>query len=184
MLTGATAHRIAHCTYFRGACADLDEETLLDVAVADGGTGSAVGVDYVGGVRPQPAPFVCLLLRMQQLGIGASDDSSLAVLRAYLEQREFVYVRLLAAVHARVALRSGALVYRLLDPLYADYRRVRVRAADGTVTEEHVDEFIDRLLRAQPGEEVLDGVRVPFLASRYALEAAGELAERSSPESA
>lgn len=39
-------------------------------------------------------------------------------------------------------------VYQYLEPLYNDYRRIRLRTAEGAFTLTHVDELVDQMLRS------------------------------------
>lgn len=67
-------------------------------------------------------------------------------------------------------------IYEYLEPLYADYRRLRRRTREGKLVYTHVDVFIDELLHA---ERVCD-VILPHLLPRRALEEDGRLEPRVS----
>ena len=84
-------------------------------------------------------------------------------------------------------------VYRILEPLYNDYRKLRIRFMTGLILEicsreellttligdfilSHVDEFIDELL----SDERSCGLTLPRLMKRQVLEDRGELGPRQS----
>ena len=54
-------------------------------------------------------------------------------------------------------------VYQYLEPLYNDYRRVRLRTEEGHFTLTHVDELVDEMLR----NEYLFDIALPRVPNRY-----------------
>ena len=54
----------------------------------------------------------------------------------------------------------------VLEPLYADYRRVNFREISGQFTQIHIDEVVDHLLRDERFCEVM----LPRVQKRYVLE--------------
>ena len=54
-------------------------------------------------------------------------------------------------------------VYQYLEPLYNDYRRVRLRTADGHFALTHVDELVDEMLR----NEYLFDIALPRVPNRW-----------------
>ena len=56
-------------------------------------------------------------------------------------------------------------VYQYLEPLYNDYRRIRLRNAEGHFTLTHVDELVDEMLR----NEYLFDIALPRVPNRYCL---------------
>ncbi len=67
-------------------------------------------------------------------------------------------------------------VYSVLEPLYADYRRLAFRKDDGLFEILHMDEFIDHLLR----DEIYCEVTLPRISKRHVLEEEGLLDPRVS----
>jgi len=57
-------------------------------------------------------------------------------------------------------------VYRVLEPLYSDYRRIAFRGISGKFEILHMDEFIDKLLR----EDNFCEVTLPRISKRHVLE--------------
>lgn len=87
----------------------------------------------------------------------------------------FSYMRCLGAFYLRLTGKHKD-IYDYLEPLYADYRRLRRRTREGKLVYTHVDVFIDELLHA---ERVCD-VILPHLLPRRALEEDGRLEPRMS----
>lgn len=54
-------------------------------------------------------------------------------------------------------------VYQYLEPLYNDYRRIRLQNAEGHFTLTHVDELVDEMLR----NEYLFDIALPRVPNRY-----------------
>lgn len=67
-------------------------------------------------------------------------------------------------------------IYQYLEPLYNDYRKLRVRNEDGTYALSHVDEVVDLLLRC----DTLFDTSLPRLPYRQHLEQQGMLEARVS----
>ncbi len=53
-------------------------------------------------------------------------------------------------------------VYQYLEPLYNDYRKLRLRTGEGTYTLGHVDELVDDMLQ----KDYLLDIALPFLPAR------------------
>ena len=53
-------------------------------------------------------------------------------------------------------------VYQYLEPLYNDYRKLRLRNADGSFALAHMDEIVDELLR----NDYLFDIALPRIPSR------------------
>ena len=62
-------------------------------------------------------------------------------------------------------------IYLVLEPLYADYRRVNYRDTSGQFRQMHIDEIVDHLLRDDRFCEVM----LPRMQKRYVLEQNGLL---------
>ena len=128
--------RIYDSAYWKEQCFGLNAETLVD---------KAIELVYIGGVygaHHLPTPFICLLLRM--LAIQPADE----IIRELIQNEEYKYVRVLGAFYLRLTGRPMD-IYKILEPLYVDYRKLKRRLKDGGYDIIHVDELIDELLHAQ-----------------------------------
>lgn len=142
------------------ACATLGDttaETLID---------KALEVQYVGatyGAAGKPTPFICLVLKMLQI------SPELEIAREFLMAGDLKYLRAIAAFYVRLVAPAPT-VYMALEPLYNDFRKLRVRGMGGwSIT--HMDELIHTLLT----ESSCFGVALPKLPAREVLEQAGKL---------
>jgi pre-mRNA-splicing factor 38A len=151
-------------TYWKESCFGLTAETLVD---------KAVGLKYIGGTfagNLQPTEFLCLLLKMLQL------QPEEEIVNEFITNEDFKYLRILGCMYMRMVGKSEE-IYKTLEPLYNDYRKVIFRSSQGTGWEVlHIDEFIDQLLN----EELVCGVAMPFLQPRMKLEDLGLLPPRES----
>jgi pre-mRNA-splicing factor 38A len=157
-----TRLKIFNAAYWKQFCFGLTAETMLD---------RAVELKFYGGMyggSGRPSPFVCLLLKMLQL------KPDMDVVTEYIFNEDFKYLRLLGAMYLRLT-GTAEHVYRVLEPLYTDYRQVAFRAASGWEIR-HVDEFIDDLLT----QELVCDITLPYLLPRHVLEQRGVLQPRSS----
>lgn len=153
-----TRERIYASLYWKEQCFGLTAETVLD---------RALELDSVGGcygAQQKPSEFLCLLLKLLQL------QPSEAILQAYLEAEEHKYLRVLVALYCRYVFPSSQ-VYRTLEPLLNDFRRIRVRQRDGTFTLKRLDELGWKMLREEKWFEQV----MPRLVKRQVLEDSGEL---------
>jgi pre-mRNA-splicing factor 38A len=155
--------RIYDSPYWKEQCFALNAETLVDKAVELTAIGGVYGAHHV------PTPFVCLLLRM--LAIQPAD----AIVDEFVRNADYKYVRVLGAFYVRLTGRAVD-VYRALEPLYADYRKLRRRRTDGGYDLSHVDEVVDELLRAQRCCDIT----LPALLKREVLEQTRQLGPRPS----
>ena len=169
--------RIYDTVYWKQHCFGLTAASLLDQASqlrsVGGGGGSAVS----GGAGP-PSRFICLVLKLLQL------QPDREVVLEYINQEGSKYVRLLGAFYLRLTARPAD-VYRDLEPLLMDKRRVRARvsasassavgvstgASNATYALTHVDELVDAMLCTP----YLFDVALPRLPPRATLQAAGAL---------
>ena len=67
------------------------------------------------------------------------------IVREYIRNPDHKYLRLLGAFYLRLTGRPAD-IFRYLEPLYNDFRRVRVKRPDGCFALSHVDEFVDELI--------------------------------------
>jgi len=92
----------------------------------------------------------------------------------FIRNEDYTYVRLLGAFYLRL-IGKPTEIFKYLEPLYNDYRKIRKRTETSFVYI-HVDEFIDELLR----EEYSCDIALPFLPRRHAMEFQGLLEPRIS----
>lgn len=132
----------------------------------------AMNLTYVGGTwgaHRRPTPFLCLLLKMLMI------QPEMAIVEAFLSEKDFRYVRLLGAFYVRLV-GTGEEVYKCLETLYADNRKFKFRQLDGTYVVDYIDNFIDNLLTTT---RVCD-TTLPPLVSRKVLTDRGKLGKRVS----
>ncbi|VDN59077.1 unnamed protein product [Dracunculus medinensis] len=150
--------RIYDSKYWKEECFALTGELLVDKGMEI----RFVGGIYAGNVKP--TPFLCLVLKMLQI------QPEKDIIVEFIRQEEYKYIRALGAIYLRITF-SSIEVYKYLEPLYNDYRKLRVMNKDGRFEIIHMDEFIDSLLR----EERYCDVHLPRLQKRMTLEEIGEL---------
>lgn len=127
-----------------------------------------------------PSPFLCMVLKLLQMG-PTTDE-----IAVYINQQHFKYPRVLAAFYIRL-METPASVYRLLEPLLSDFRKLTIRASDAApfmkdvqpsekciIT--HVDEVIEALL----SNRELFGIPLPRLPPRPLLVETSQLSARTS----
>ena len=155
--------RITESYYWKEQCFAINEATLCDRAVA---------LTFIGGTYGQqkPTPFLCLTLKLLQL----LPDRD--VILEYLHQEDFKYLTVLAAFYVRLTF-DAVDVYKTLEPLLSDFRKVRRRTKDGGYALTFVDQFVDDLLT----KERVCGTSLRKLPVRTVLEDLGQLEERVSP---
>lgn len=128
----------------------------------------SLGGVYGGNVKP--SPFLCLILKMLQI------QPEKEIIIEFISNEDFKYVRALGAFYMRLTGTSGD-VYKYLEPLYIDYRKMKKMNKNAKYELIHVDEFIDELLHS---DRVCD-VALPRLQKRHVLEELNELEARISP---
>jgi pre-mRNA-splicing factor 38A len=125
--------RVYNTRYWKEECFGLTVATVIDKAAA---------LDHVGGTfggSRKPCPFLCLLLKLLQ--IQPEQDIVLELLRS----EEHKYLKALAALYVRVAWKAVD-IYRHLEPILKDYRKIRQRMINGTWSILCMDEFVETLL--------------------------------------
>ncbi|KEP61158.1 UNVERIFIED_CONTAM: pre-mRNA splicing factor, putative [Hammondia hammondi] len=150
--------KIYESVFWKEQCFALTAETVLE---------PCVGLTYVGGTyggKRQPAPFLCLVLKLLQI------QPEPEIILEFIKQEQFKYLRAVGAFYLRLVGRACE-VYTHLEPLLADYRKLRLRLADGKFTIVCMDEFVDDCLRKT---NFLD-VDLPVLPKREVLENEGDL---------
>ncbi|KZV19471.1 pre-mRNA-splicing factor 38 [Dorcoceras hygrometricum] len=155
--------KIYQNTYWKEQCFGLTAETLVD---------KAMELDHLGGTHGgnrKPTPFICLVMKMLQI----QPDKEIVV--EFIKNPEYKYVRVLGAFYLRLT-GTDVDVYHYLEPLYNDYRKLRLQLNDGKFTLTHVDEFVDELLT----RDYSCDIALPRIKKRLTLEAIGTLEPRRS----
>ncbi|KAL2231270.1 UNVERIFIED_CONTAM: Pre-mRNA-splicing factor 38 [Sesamum indicum] len=155
--------KIYQNTYWKEQCFGLTAETLVD---------KAMEIDHLGGTHGgnrKPTPFMCLIMKMLQI----QPDKEIVV--EFIKNPEYKYVRALGAFYLRLT-GTDVDVYRYLEPLYNDYRKLRLKLNDGKFTLTHVDEFINELLTTDYSCDIA----LPRIRKRLTLEAIDSLEPRRS----
>lgn len=155
--------KIYNDAYWKEFCFGLTNESFID---------EAAKIEYVGGTyggRRRPTKFLCLFLKLLQ--IQPDEDVVLEIIK----QPDLKYLRALGAAYYRISQRHIK-VFQTLEPLFADYRKLRYRDIAGKISLIHMDEFIDWLLR----EPTVCDVTMPGIPKRDILEATMDLAPRES----
>lgn len=155
--------RIYDSRYWKEECFALTAELLVDKAMELKSIGGVFG----GNVKP--SPFLCLILKMLQI------QPEKEIIIEFIRNEDFKYVRALGAFYMRLIATSTEL-YKYLEPLYVDYRKMKRMTKDAKFQLCHMDEFIDELLH---GERVCD-ITLPRIQKRYVLEDLNELEPRIS----
>ncbi|MCJ1427383.1 hypothetical protein MMC29_005286 [Sticta canariensis] len=163
LLEKAVRDRVTESYYWKEQCFAINEATLCD---------RAVEMTYLGGTYGQqkPTPFICLCLKLLQL------MPEREIVLEYLHQPEFKYLSALAAFYVRLTFDSKD-VYATLEPLLADYRKLRRRTKDGGYSLTFMDQFVDDLLT----KDRVCGTSLRKLPHRSLLEDLGQLEMRESP---
>ena len=134
-----------------------NEATVLDTIVGD--------LSYVGGCHgtfATPSLFLICLVKLLHLNL------SVEILLEYLHQKDFKYLTVLAAMYVRLV-SQPLVVWKHLEPLLNDYRKIVVRRKDGSYYLTHVDTIVYDLLH----EESLFDVHLPRMPlGRYEMEKA------------
>ncbi len=155
--------RIITCYYWQEQCFAINEATLCD---------RAADMGFIAGTYGQqkPSPFLCLAMKLLQL-MPERD-----IVLEYLHQTEFKYLSALAAFYVRLTFEAKD-VFMTLEPLLADYRKLRRRTRDGTYALTYMDQFVDDLLT----KDRVCGTSLRKLPQRTILEDLGVLEVRESP---
>ncbi|XP_010517506.1 PREDICTED: pre-mRNA-splicing factor 38 [Camelina sativa] len=155
--------KIYQHTFWKEQCFGLTAETLVD---------KAMELDHLGGTfggSRKPTPFLCLILKMLQI----QPEKEIVV--EFIKNDDYKYVRILGAFYLRLT-GTDVDVYRYLEPLYNDYRKVRQKLPDGRFSLTHVDEVIEELLT----KDYSCDIAMPRLKKRWTLEQNGLLEPRKS----
>ncbi|ESR46725.1 pre-mRNA-splicing factor 38 [Citrus sinensis] len=155
--------KIYQNTYWKEQCFGLTAETLVD---------KAMELDHLGGTfggNRKPTPFMCLVMKMLQI----QPEKDIVV--EFIKNDDYKYVRVLGAFYLRLT-GTDIDIYRYLEPLYNDYRKLRQKSGDGRFILTHVDEVIDELLT----KDYSCDIALPRIKKRWNLETVGALEPRKS----
>jgi len=128
-----TRTKIYNAVFWKEQCFGLTAETLID---------KAVRLKYCGGTYSgnyKPCNFLCLVLKMLQL------QPEMAIVLELIKNEDFKYVRALGAFYLRMVGKPLD-IYKHLEPLLADPRKLSYRSSGSGWRAWHMDEFIDALL--------------------------------------
>jgi len=150
--------RIYDSIFWKEQCFGLSAETIVD---------KGVELRYIGGIyagNVKPTGFLCLTLKLLQL------QPEKDIIIEFIRQDDFKYLRALGALYIRLTF-SSVEIYKYLEPLYNDFRKLRVMDRMGKFYVLHMDEFVDQLLR----EDRACDIQLPRLQKRQALEETDQL---------
>ncbi|UYV67255.1 PRPF38A [Cordylochernes scorpioides] len=151
--------RIYDSQYWKEECFALSAELVAE---------KAIKLRFIGGVfggNIKPTPFLCLTLKMLQI------QPSKDIIIEFIRQEDFNrYVRALGALYLRLT-GSALDCYKYLEPLYNDYKKLRMQNKMGKYELLHMDEFIDMLFR----EERVCDIILPRVQARHVLEETNQL---------
>jgi len=150
--------RVYDSRYWKEECFALSARLVVDKGMA---------LRYIGGIyagNVKPTPFLCLTLKMLQI------QPERNIIVEFIQQEEYKYIRALGALYLRLTFGSIE-IYKYLEPLYNDYRKLRYMNKDGRFELMYMDDFIDQLLH----DERCCDVQLPRLQKRQALEEVGDL---------
>lgn len=159
-----TRQKIYDSRFWKEECFGLTTADVLERAAR-----SLQNVGGTFGPIRRPTKFLCLTLKLLQL------QPDMDLVRAFLHQDHFKYLRALGALYLRLTGRPQD-IYELLEPLYADYSRLKYRdATEWRLV--YMDEFVDELLT----KSTVCDIALPRLPVRSTLEEAGYLDEPAAP---
>ncbi|KAH7639809.1 pre-mrna-splicing factor 38a-like protein [Dermatophagoides farinae] len=155
--------RIYESRYWKEECFGLTAELVVD----KGSELRYIGGSYGGNIKT--TPFLCLTLKLLQI----QPEKDIVI--EFIRQENFKYIRALGAFYLRLV-GNPLDIYKYLEPLYNDYRKLRRMTKMGTFDVIYMDEFIDLLLR----EDRVFDIILPRLTKRFVHEENGELTKRVS----
>ncbi|KJP90217.1 hypothetical protein AK88_00065 [Plasmodium fragile] len=153
LISNIIRSKIYESPYWKEKCFALTSESIID---------QAVNLKYVGGTyggNRKPTRFLCLVLKLLQI----QPDKD--IIYEYITNEEFIYLRALGIFYLRLIGKSLE-IYRHLEPILFDYRKMRIRLQNGTFEKIYMDVFVDNCLVMN---NFLD-VDFPSLTKRQVLE--------------
>ena len=157
-----TRLKVYNCTYWKEECFGLTSETIIDKIIL---------LKYCGGTyggNNKPSKFLCLLLKLLQL------QPERDIIIEFIRNPDFKYLRALGMMYFRLVYKSDE-IYRYLEPIYNDYRRLAYRSSKGWEII-YMDSFVEKLLN----DEIVCDIALPHLTNRLKLEELGILVPRIS----
>lgn len=151
--------RIYESKYWKENCTLLNSALVLERAVDD--------LKYIGGTHGgnvRPVPFLCLVCKLLQI------QPKKEIIDLYINQPDFKYLRALGAFYLR-CVGSAVEIYSKLEPIYRDYRKLRIMDSEHKFSVIYMDDLIDRLLH----DQIMFNVTLPRVTQRIVLEQTGQL---------
>lgn len=155
-------NKIINSIYFKDSLYALTSETFIE---------KSIEINHIGGTyssNSRPTKFLCLVYKLFYI------NPEKEILYEYLNNESFKYLTAITAFYIRLTFKHTD-IYKVLEPLLKDYRKLRVRGGDGRFYIITMDSYIDDLLNK---EEVF-GISLPFLKRREILVEEGVLDEYS-----
>jgi len=155
--------RVFECGFWKQQCFGLTAALLVD---------KATELKSIGGVlsdNNKPTDFLCLLVKMLQM------QPEIEIVMEFIRSEDYKYLRALGAMYLRLTCNAFQ-IYSSLEPLYSDYRKLRIQSRSGCSLI-CVDEFVDSLLY----EDRVCDIALPRMAKRKVLENTQGLLARVSP---
>lgn len=155
--------RIYESLYWKEACFGLTAESAVDKAVC---------LTNIGGQysNQKPTEFLCLVLKLLLL------TPEREIIQLYIYNDEFKYLTALGVFYLRLT-GSPVDIYKTLEPLLLDYRKLRYIMPSGEYKLTYMDEFVDNLLTLNRVCDVI----LPYIPARTVLEETGQLEPRICP---
>lgn len=119
LLETIVRNKIYNTMYWKEKCFALTSETIID---------NAIELQYIGGTYggyKMPTEFICLILKLLQI------QPSIDIVLEYINTGDYKYLIALAALYVRLTCKPVD-VFIILEPLYRDFRKLRVRNSDGS----------------------------------------------------
>lgn len=163
LLDKLTREHIYNSRYWKEYCFGVSTANVATLATE---------LRYVGGLfgpMRKPTPFICLLLKLLQLGPERD------VIQEFVTQPHFKYATVLSLFYLRLV-GDAADTYKTLEGSLSDYRKIAVRLDSGDFELKFVDQITEELLT----KDELFGIRLPILQRRHILVELGLRARLSS----
>ncbi|KEG02261.1 pre-mRNA-splicing factor 38A, putative [Plasmodium vinckei vinckei] len=133
LISNIIRNKIYDSPYWKEKCFALTSESIID---------QAVSLKYVGGTyggNRKPTRFLCLVLKLLQL----QPDKD--IIYEFIKNEEFIYLRALGIFYLRLV-GKGIEIYKNIEPILFDYRKIRLRLQDGSFQKIYMDVFADNCL--------------------------------------
>ncbi|ELP85632.1 pre-mRNA-splicing factor 38A, putative [Entamoeba invadens IP1] len=156
-------NKIYNSVYWKERCFGLTSDTILD---------EMVGLKEVGGtygVMKKPTKYITLVLKLLTI------RPDRKIVYEMLRNANFKYVRAVAALYLRLV-SSSEECYLFLEPLYYDYRPLKVRTGARSFEIITMDQFAWNLLHL----DYYCDISMPVLAPRSLLSAQKIMSRRES----